>query len=140
MIHKDPLRILRLHKYRFIWHLKKISSSLIQFSMSEIIYFVLIVIKNFLNPNWHEEGYFPCLVLFGSDLSAEYISKMSEPFLEVKNDINWVNLTSCQAHWVIYKMSLGGAKDEHSSYWPNVSTNPFMITRMFPHWPMGFIL
>ena len=25
-------------------------------------------------------------------------------------------------------------------YGPNVSTNPIMITRIFPHWPMGFTL
>ena len=41
-------------------------------------------------------------------------------FLEVKIDINWVNLTPCQAHWVLQNLLLGVAKDEHfSSFNPN---------------------
>ena len=32
--------------------------------------------------------------------------------MEVKIDINQVNLAPCQASWVLSKLSLGGAKDE----------------------------
>ena len=32
------------------------------------------------NPNWYEEGHFPPIVLFGSDLSAEFLSKISKFF------------------------------------------------------------
>ena len=45
-----------------------------------------------LNPNWHEGRYFSLLVLLDQILSAEFLSKFPN-FLEVKIDINWVNLT-----------------------------------------------
>ena len=45
-----------------------------------------------INPNWREAGHFypPCN--FG-------IGQLT--FLEVKIEINPVNLTPCQAHWVL---------------------------------------
>ena len=33
-----------------------------------------------LNPNWHEGGHFPPLALFGSNLSAEFLSEISKLF------------------------------------------------------------
>jgi hypothetical protein len=42
-------------------------------------------------------------------------SKNSQTVLEVKIDIDCINLTPCQAHWVLENMPLGGAKDEHFS-------------------------
>ena len=54
-------------------------------------------------------------------MSAEFLSKNVQTYLEVKIDINWINLTPCQAHCFLIKNALGGAKDEyfscfHSSY------------------------
>ena len=60
-------------------------------------------------------GYFYLLVLFGSDFVNWIFVKKFQTFLEVKIDINWVNLTLCQAHWVLLKISLGGARDEYFS-------------------------
>ena len=54
-------------------------------------------------------------VLFGSDFVSLFLIKKLQTFLKVKIDNNWVNLTSCQAHWVLWKMPLGGAKAEHFS-------------------------
>ena len=34
-------------------------------------------------------------------LTAEFLPKISKKILEVKIDINWVNFTPCQAHWVL---------------------------------------
>ena len=42
--------------------------------------------------------------------------KNFQTFLEVKIDINPVYLTPFWAHWVLRKMHLGGAKDQHFSY------------------------
>ena len=53
--------------------------------------------------------------MFGSDFVSWIFIKNIKTFLEVKIDINQVNLTPCQAHWVLWKMPLGGAKDEHFS-------------------------
>ena len=55
----------------------------------------------FFNPNWHEGGYCYLLVLFGSDFVSWILIKKFKTFLEVKIDINLVNLTPCQAHWVL---------------------------------------
>ena len=41
--------------------------------------------------------------------------KNFQTFLKVKFDINRVNLTPCQAHWVLQKVLPGGPKDEHFS-------------------------
>ena len=46
-----------------------------------------------VNPNWHEEGYFYLLVLFGSDFVSWIFIKNFQTFLEVKIDINQINLT-----------------------------------------------
>ena len=47
-----------------------------------------------IHPNWHETGHFypPCN--FGIGFCIENF----QTFFEVKIDINWVNLTPCQAH------------------------------------------
>ena len=54
-----------------------------------------------VNHNWHEGGHFPTLVLLGSDFVSWIFIKNFQTFLEVKIDINQVNLTPCQAHWVL---------------------------------------
>ena len=41
-----------------------------------------------VNPNWHEGWYFYLLVIFGSDLSADFLSKLSKLF----EDENWHQL------------------------------------------------
>ena len=69
-----------------------------------------------LNPNWHEGGHFYLLVLFGSDFVSWILIKNFQIFLEVKIDINRVNLTPFWAHLVLQKMPLGGTKDEHFSF------------------------
>ena len=56
-----------------------------------------------LCPNWHEGGR---ALLSPCPFWTEFCQ-------EVKIDINRVNLTPCQAHEVLYKMPLGGSKDEH---------------------------
>ena len=55
------------------------------------------------------------LVLYGSDFLSWIFIKKFQTCLDVKNVINRCNLTSCQAHWVLHKRPLGGAKDEHIS-------------------------
>ena len=57
--------------------------------------------------NWHEAGHFPPPVLFESDFVSWIFTK------NFQTSINWVNLTARQAHWVLWKMSIGGSKDEH---------------------------
>ena len=54
-----------------------------------------------LSPNWHEGWYFYLLVLFGSDFVCWIFIKNFQTLLEVKIDINRVNLKPCQAHWVL---------------------------------------
>ena len=51
-----------------------------------------------LNPNWHEEGHFYPLVLFGLNFVSRIFIKNFQTFLEVKVDINRVVLTPFQAH------------------------------------------
>ena len=51
--------------------------------------------------------------LFGSDFVSWIFVKNFQTLLEVKIDINRVNLTPCQAHCGLCKMPLGGAKDKH---------------------------
>ena len=63
--------------------------------------------KNMLNPNWHEAGHFPPLVLFGTDFVSWIFTRNFQTFLEVKIDINWNNLTPCQVNCVLKKMPLG---------------------------------
>ena len=58
---------------------------------------------------------FISLSFFGSDFVNWIFIKNFQTFLEVKIDVNRVNLTPCWAHWVLSKMPLGGAKDEHVS-------------------------
>jgi hypothetical protein len=50
--------------------------------------------KMALNPNWHEAGHFPAAVFFGSDFVSSIFTKIFQTFLEVKIDINRVNLTT----------------------------------------------
>ena len=54
-----------------------------------------------INPNWHQRGHFSPLVLLGSDFVRWIFIKNIHTFLEVKIDINRVNLTPCKAHWVL---------------------------------------
>ena len=63
--------------------------------------------------NWHEGGCFYLIVLFGSDFVSWFFIENFEKNLKMKIGINWVNLTLCHTHWVLQKMPLGGAKDEH---------------------------
>ena len=42
--------------------------------------------------------FFHPLVLFGTDFVCLIFIKNFQTFLEVKIDINWINLTPCQAH------------------------------------------
>ena len=52
-----------------------------------------------IGPNWHEGSYFYLLVFFLDQiLSTDFSFKKFLTFLEVKIDINWVNLTPWQAH------------------------------------------
>ena len=67
------------------------------------------------NPNWHEAGHFPPPCPFWIRFCQLKFYKKFPNFLEVKIDVNRVNLTPCWAHWVLLKMPLGGAKDEHVS-------------------------
>ena len=62
------------------------------------------------------EGTFHPLVLFGSYFVSWVFIKIFQTFLEAKIDINRVNLMPCQAHCFFKKMLLGGAKDEHFSW------------------------
>ena len=39
-----------------------------------------------LNPNWHEGWYFHLHAFFGSDLSAEFFSKISKLFYKVRSN------------------------------------------------------
>ena len=48
-------------------------------------------------------------------LRADFSSKNFQTFLEIEIDIKWVKLTIYQAHWVLWEMPLGGAKNEHFS-------------------------
>ena len=59
------------------------------------------------------QGTFTPLVILGLDFVSWIYIKNFQTFLEVKIDINWVNLTPCQAPWVLWNLLLGGAKDEH---------------------------
>ena len=52
-------------------------------------------------PNWHKGWYFYLLVIFGSDFLSWIFIKSFQTFLEVKIDINWVNLAPSQAYWVL---------------------------------------
>ena len=75
----------------------------------------VVLATKYINPNWHEQGTFTPLVILGLDLVCWISIKNFQSFLEVKIDINWVNLTPCQAHWVLQNLLLGVAKDEHFS-------------------------
>ena len=57
-------------------------------------------------PNWRKARHFTLRCLFIQSFQT---------FLDVKIDIKQVDLTSCQAHWVLQKIHLGGARDEHFS-------------------------
>ena len=61
------------------------------------------------------KGNFHPLVLFGADFVSWFFIANFQTFLDVKIDINRVNLTPCQAQWVWYNLLLGGAKDKHFS-------------------------
>ena len=67
-----------------------------------LVLFVLPYKKAFFHfdPNWHEGGHFParcpCWIRF---CQLNFYQKLPN-FLEVKININWVNLTPRQAHWV----------------------------------------
>ena len=62
-------------------------------------------------PNWHGGSLLsPCYSGIGFCQLIFY--QKCPNFLEVKIDINWINLTPCQAHSLI-KMPLGGAKDKY---------------------------
>ena len=47
------------------------------------------------------QGTFTPLVILGLDFVSWICIKNFQTFLEVKIDINRVNLTPCQAHWVL---------------------------------------
>ena len=68
-----------------------------------------------VNPNWHEGGHFPPPCPFWIRFCQLNFYQKFPIFLEVKIDINRVNLTPRQAHWVLQKMLLGSAKDEKLS-------------------------
>ena len=61
------------------------------------------------------QGGFTPLINFGLDFVSWILSKISQ-HLEVKIEINRYNLTPCQAHWALGNLLIGGAKDEHFSY------------------------
>ena len=61
------------------------------------------------------QGTFTYLLVLGLDFISWICIKNFQTFLEVKIDINRVNLTPCQAHWVLSNLLLGCAKDEHFS-------------------------
>ena len=61
-------------------------------------------------------GYFYRLIIFRSEFGSWIFIKKFQTFVEVNYGIKWVNLTPCQAHWIVWKMPLAGAKDEHFSY------------------------
>ena len=70
-----------------------------------------------LNPNWHEARQIYPLKIFELDLVGWIFIKNFQTFSEVKIEINWDNLTPCQAHLVLLiHLLLGGPKDEHLSY------------------------
>ena len=54
-----------------------------------------------LNPNWHDGGHFPPIVLFESEFVSWIFIKNFKTFLEVKIDINLAILALCQALWVL---------------------------------------
>ena len=62
------------------------------------------------------QGGFTPLIIFVLDFVSWIFIKNFQTFLEAKIEINWDNLTPCQAHWVLLNLLLGGAKDEHFSY------------------------
>ena len=66
-----------------------------------------------LNPNWHEAGRIYPPYIFGLDFVSWFFIKHIQTFLEVKIEINGNNLKPCQA---LYNLLLGGANDEHFSY------------------------
>ena len=76
----------------------------------------VVLATKYINPNWHEQGTFTPLVILGLYLVCWISIKNFQSFLEVKIDINWVNLTPCQAHWVLQNLLLGFPKDERFSY------------------------
>ena len=80
---------------------------------------IFMMLYWFLNPNWHETGHFYPLVILGLYFVSWICIKNSQTFLDVKIDIIRVNLTSCQAHWVLWNLLPGGAKDEHFSCFLN---------------------
>ena len=47
------------------------------------------------------QGTFTSLIILGLDFVSLICIKKFQTFLEVKIDINRVNLTPCQAHWVL---------------------------------------
>ena len=67
-------------------------------NLRSYLYLLLLV-----NPNWHEGRHFYLIVLFGSYFFSWIFIKNLQTFLEEKIDINRVNLTPCQAHWVLWK-------------------------------------
>ena len=56
---------------------------------------------------------FISLPFWGQILSAGFLSKIFKLFWGVKIDINWVNLTPCQAQLFLQEMPLSDAKDKH---------------------------
>ena len=58
-------------------------------------------IQSCIHPNWHEGGHFPSIFLFGSDFVSWILIIKFQTLLEVKIDINQVNMTPCQPHWVL---------------------------------------
>ena len=60
-------------------------------------------IKTMLSLIGMRQGTFHPLVLFGSGFVSWIIIKSFQTFLEVKIDINWINLTPCQAQIESYK-------------------------------------
>ena len=47
------------------------------------------------------QGGFTSLIILGLDFVSWIFIKNFQTFLEVKIEINWDNLTPCQAHWVL---------------------------------------
>ena len=62
-------------------------------------FFILIFYDPLTDMRGNINSYF--LVLFGLKFVSWISIKSFPTFLEVKIDIHWVNLTHCQAHWVL---------------------------------------
>ena len=69
----------------------------------------------YLNPVWHGTGHFYPVEFVRSNFVSWFFFKISQTFLEVKIEINWIILTPWPAHWVLQKLPLGSSKDEHFS-------------------------